>query len=45
MATLSNCIPEHGQWRNVWGKRFFLVLSFTGAPRAEVGETLASCGK
>ena len=24
------CIPEHGLWRNVWGKRFFLVLSFSG---------------
>ena len=26
----ANCIPEHGLWRNVWGKRFFLVLSFSG---------------
>ena len=24
---------------NVWGKRFFLVLSFTRAPRTEFGET------
>ena len=29
----NNSIPEHGALENVWGKRFFLVLSFTRAPR------------
>ena len=38
-------IPEDGQGRNVWGKRYFLVLSFTGAPRTEFGETLGRWSK
>ena len=38
-------IPEDGQGRNVWGKRSFLVLSFTGAPRTEFGETLGRLSK
>ena len=38
-------IPEHGALENVWGKRFFLVLSFTRAPRTEFGETLGRCSR
>ena len=41
----NNCIPEHGALENVWGKRFFLVLSFTRAPRTEFGETLGRCSR
>ena len=36
---------EHGALENVWGKRFFLVLSFTRAPRTEFGETLGRCSR
>ena len=41
----NNCIPEHRALENVWGKRFFLVLSFTRAPRTEFGETLGRCSR
>ena len=41
----NNCIPEHGALENVWGKRFFLVLSFTRAPQTEFGETLGRCSR
>ena len=34
----ANNIPEHGQWRNVWGKRFFSAVVFSGAPQAVFGE-------
>ena len=35
----TNNIPQHGQRRNVWGKRFFLVVVFSRAPGAEFGES------
>ena len=36
---------QAGHGRNVWGKRSSLVLSFIGAPMAELGETLGRCSK
>ena len=41
---LANNIPEHSQWKNVWGKHFFLVLVFLGCPEQNLGK-VSRCSK
>ena len=42
----TNCIPEHGQGRNVYVEKAVLFgAQFLEAPQAEFGESLGRCSR